>query len=386
MRAAPGLAGTGRPAGVSSGAGVVSVMRGALLEGCCRVRSGAQGGAQGPEVLDGRPGGAPRRGDDRRDADAVVGRPRDLDAGQAGDVGAHGRDGVDVPDGVLRQAPTPPLHVRVDDPGQGAAERLADLGHGDRDEVGVVALERGLLTGAADRGAQVDDAVGQRPGPRPLVRAERARLDRAALDRRHEEPRPGQVAQPRALHGQRHHAPSRPSRPPPARQRPQAHGRRAGARPVPGGRRGARRRPRPPRGLAADPTTSRQPDAVRPRPRTTARVRSVAPRDASSAASRPGSRPTPPRRPANAGRGPAARSDAVPSPSDAVTADAVPPPGASAGSRPASPAPTARASWPATTAATRGRRRPRRAGARRAGRRPPGRAGCRRSRRPRRRP
>ena len=60
---------------------------------------------------DGQVGRAPRGGDDRGDADTVVGRPRDLEPGYTADVGPHRRDGVDVADGVLRQSPAPALHV-----------------------------------------------------------------------------------------------------------------------------------------------------------------------------------------------------------------------------------------------------------------------------------
>ena len=70
-------------------------------------------------------------------------------------------------DGVLRQAAAPALHVGVDDLGQRAAEGLADLGDGERDQVVVVALQVGLLAGPADRGAQVHDVVGGARRSRP---------------------------------------------------------------------------------------------------------------------------------------------------------------------------------------------------------------------------
>ncbi len=294
-----------------------------------------------------------------------------------GDVGTDRGDPVDVADGVLGQAATPALHVGVDDAWEGAAEGLGDLRDRDGDEVGVVTLEVGLLARPPERGAQVHDLVGELAGPGPLAEAEGARLDRAALDRGHEEPRAGQVGRGRP-------APRRASRPrwtrsrrrPAPRRRP-GRGRPAGATPPgrgnadddgigrqrPRGRRRSRRRGASPRRCAAAHARRH-------------RCAASHPRRASSSATSSGRRPTPPRRPVKGGRG---RLGAAAGVGCRARRRARRP-----GSRPRSPAPRAPASSPAGTAGGRGRRRPRRARARRAGRRRRRRAGHRRSRRPRR--
>src|SRR5690606_41262311 len=99
----------------------------------------------------------------------------------------------EVADRILRQPPAPALDVAVDDPREQEADGLAHLADGRLDELLVGPLECGDVSRPADRGPEEEHVPGGRTDPAPLVRAEGARLDRAPVRRRHEEPRAGQL-------------------------------------------------------------------------------------------------------------------------------------------------------------------------------------------------
>ena len=350
IRAAPGLAGVVR---------VGSLMRGISCagRGAARCWTGAARGGRGVAERD-----------DGRDADAVVGRARHLEAGQACDVGADarrpGRRGRRRTAAARRPSAARGRRRRA----AAGAQRLADLGDRDGHEVGVVALELGLLAGPAERGAQVHELVGELAGPGPLAEAEGARLDGAALDRRHEEPRPGQVARGPARSTARVTTASTPSRrSPSSRGRRRCVRRPAGARPGPRGRqtmtasastacgRGGRADDQPPAAGRCARARARRPRCAASRRGSAARRRRAS-----------GSRPTPPRKPGERRSRAAVRRGRMPVPHR---------PAATRLSPRVARCPEHRHRRLQRQPARRARRTPRRAAARRAGRRPRRRAG-----------
>ena len=119
----------------------------------CRSRCPCSQGQQG------RPSGTRRRppavtrSDAGGDADAVVRRAADGEAGHRGDGGADPGDPVEVADGVLRQATAPPLHDGVDGR-RGQPGRRREVGERRADQVVVGDLEGLLLAVPAQRRAE----------------------------------------------------------------------------------------------------------------------------------------------------------------------------------------------------------------------------------------
>ena len=217
------------------------------------------------EVLDGADAAAARRGggDDGRDADAVVGRARHLDAGQARDVGADGGDRVDVADGVLRQARRPSA-------ARARRRRGAGGGRAASPTSATATRRRGRRRRAGGRPprgrGRRRPAGGRRSSDSSPVQAHLRKLNVLALIVRPStggtrKPDPGRSPSPARSTASVTTAVEAVST---SAERGGRRGRmaaRAGARPGPGGRRRGRRRRRPPRGSAAEPTTSRQPVA-----------------------------------------------------------------------------------------------------------------------------
>ena len=77
------------------------------------------------EVVEDAVGGGARRGDTGGDADAVKGRPGDVEGGQPREVVTDASDTLDVAEGVLRQTVRPALDVGVERGGKVETGRLA---------------------------------------------------------------------------------------------------------------------------------------------------------------------------------------------------------------------------------------------------------------------
>jgi hypothetical protein len=123
-------------------------------------------------------------GDAGGDADPVVGGARHGQAWLCPDRLPDSGDALEVADVVLRQPAAPPGDAAIG--GGGDTDRVAEFFRRERDQVLVVALQQGDLTGAADRTADNVYPVTLPRQVRPLHRGERGSLHGSPVHRRHQ--------------------------------------------------------------------------------------------------------------------------------------------------------------------------------------------------------